>query len=1203
MSMLSYICEIILLFIKSCFMKTKFQNCEYCVHTHTHTHTHGRASFRSFVFFALLLVFLMSNSGFYAQNPCVYDVSNSNLLLNKFVPDSSTPIKTIHLSFHVWRDDNGLGNFWLNTQAYRDTLRMVIGYLNWIYSENVAFSDPISNAVFIPDTKVRFELDSVYYYDNTTYCNYGIDKGGILTNYLNINFPERIRSFPYHLTIRNIANPFGQSSGFLSLVQNIITWNQNTQAYANNDGGMFFMLALHMAHEFGHNFNLGHPYNSEVIEISNTEFLWDLFGSQRQSWCNSVGIDSVCYHDAGWSCNPYDTSNTCTNNIMGGTSSARHFTALQCARIHRCLSVNPIRNYAKGYSSTPLNITENQTWDHGPKMYQDIVIKNGATLTLTCELIMPYQSKIIIERGGKLVLNGQQAKITNSCGELWKGIEVWGTSNKSQYAVDYAHQGQLIIINGGTIENAIVGVYVGKTNIHGFNETGYEGGIVMVENARFINNKIAVLFNPYHNYLPSNPLVQKPNHSYFYDCLFQTNSGMTRYNQLPEAFVKIKEVEGLKFKGCRFENTDHQNYVVYNRGKGIVATDAYFYLDLYCAVSYPCPNPINCSFSNLYYAIDATKTFRDDVISILKSTFNSNYRGIYLSGILNPIVSGNTFSISDYDPNIVNVLPNDNQPYGLYLNNSTGYTVDYNTFNSATSNKSTKIGVVVNNSGTANNLIYNNVFTGLNVGSQAQSINRGTNTGLVYKCNEFTSCNRDLNIEDGRIAQYQGSTTVPAANLFSHARTYCSDILNSTSSIIYYHNTTTSPIPRWVPRNYSTTVTLYNTSVAYNKQVQCPAQSSGGTNKNLQNAYHLIYDLSSEINTAENQLNALIDGGSTIMVLEEVANSPTWNALQLRNNLLNKSPFLSDTVLATTVESESALPPLMLTQVLTANPQGIKSQQVAESIENRQNTIPEYLMIEIENGRNNVSAKEHMESRLSTIRITRSLEVNKLINTLKKDTLNPYVSDSICQLMNYDFYNNTTFNQMLRMLQSSKDEQALSYLNTILNSNDDDQKFIAQLAYRITNHIDVIDSLPTEQYSRLFLISQDSLSSVQHIARNILLSLEKINYNEPITESMAETDKSKTDKNKKTIKDDNVVLKIYPNPAKDYVIIYFKSENSDGIIEICDVTGKTIFKQATNKKEGELLIETKSYTSGSYFVRFNQANRVMKTEKLNISNH
>lgn len=71
---------------------------------YTHTHTHGRASFRLIAFFALLLVFLMSNSGFYAQNPCVYDVTNANLLLNKYIPDSNTPIKTIQLSFHVWRN-------------------------------------------------------------------------------------------------------------------------------------------------------------------------------------------------------------------------------------------------------------------------------------------------------------------------------------------------------------------------------------------------------------------------------------------------------------------------------------------------------------------------------------------------------------------------------------------------------------------------------------------------------------------------------------------------------------------------------------------------------------------------------------------------------------------------------------------------------------------------------------------------------------------------------------------------------------------------------------------------------------------------------------------------------------------------------------------------------------------------------------------
>jgi len=38
---------------------------------------------------------------------------------------------------------------------------------------------------------------------------------------------------------------------------------------------------------------------------------------------------------------------------------------------------------------------------------------------------MPDQAKIIIEPGAKLILDG--GTLTNGCGTMWQGIEVWAT--------------------------------------------------------------------------------------------------------------------------------------------------------------------------------------------------------------------------------------------------------------------------------------------------------------------------------------------------------------------------------------------------------------------------------------------------------------------------------------------------------------------------------------------------------------------------------------------------------------------------------------------------------------------------------------------------------------------------------------------------------------------------------------------------------
>lgn len=855
--------------------------------------------------------------------------------------------------------------------------------------------------------------------------------------------------------------------------------------------------------------------------------------------------------------------------------------------------------------STAINITTNTTWSTDKRINQNIFVKSGATLTITSKISLSSYSKIVIERGGKIVLNG--GKLTNSCGGLWKGVEVWGTSNKSQYTPDLSYQGQLEILNGGSIENAEVAVFLGKRNAQGLNETYYEGGILKANGATFKNNKIGVIFNSYHNYWPYSPYPSRANQSYFSTCTFETNSDLIlNYNQTPETFVKLIEVEGISFKGCNFINSSPSSYLVYNRGKGIVATDAYCYVEQYCSSFYPCSNPINCTFSNLYYAIDASKTWWDDVLSIKYATFNSNYRGIYISSILNPIVMNNTFNIPDYDHSIDVILPTNNQPYGLYLNQSTGYTVENNSFNSSTSNKSTKHGVIVNYSGTANNRIYNNTFTALSVGTAAQGQNRGTNTGLVYKCNEFTNCNRDISIAPysvfyGNVALYQGSLTEPVANLFSLAGTPFSDIYNESWTINYYHNTKPLRTARWVPVNYSTTsITLFNTNVAYDKTAQCPVTGED-LDKNLNNSYSNVNSYSSEINIIENQLNNLVDGGNTMLLLDEITNSPSWDALNLRNSLLTKSPFLSDTVLISAVENESVLPPVMLTQVLTANPHGIKSEEVKESLENRQNTIPPYLMTEIENSHQYISAKEHIESKLIMLRNKRAVDINNLITELKQDSINSFASDSICSLMGIEKTKNTTFNQYLRMLQVNKLENAAQYYNLILESNDNDIVFLATLARDLKSNYKVLDSLSSEDYLALIQIANNEESSVKGIARNLMLRLNLIEYAEPIYEINTSEEKSKTTKETKNNSDSNV-LKIYPNPAKDYLIVYFKAETENCIIEVCDMFGRNLYSQKVNQKEGEIIIETKSFISGNYFVKLQSKGNTIKTEKVNISN-
>ncbi len=230
------------------------------------------------------------------------------------IPSSHTweQPKTILVNIIVWRKDDGTGNAW--TPANENRLYQIINNVSSIYESNDTPSDPIPGVDFVPDTKIRFKLNYVYYYNNTLiYSEPNIDLNSLtkVKNYLNQNNPEALNC----LNINIIGGSYCNASGFAqgdSRDQMIFTFN--TTAYPDGD----WAFAGHLAHELGYSLGLKHPYYTEGDEsatescqISSYDFLDDVFGSSRQPWCNLPPSSScdVCYHDAGFSCDPFSISN------------------------------------------------------------------------------------------------------------------------------------------------------------------------------------------------------------------------------------------------------------------------------------------------------------------------------------------------------------------------------------------------------------------------------------------------------------------------------------------------------------------------------------------------------------------------------------------------------------------------------------------------------------------------------------------------------------------------------------------------------------------------------------------------------------------------------------------------------------------------------------------------------------------------------
>ena len=116
---------------------------------------------------------------------------------------------------------------------------------------------------------------------------------------------------------------------------------------------------------------------------------------------------------------------------------------------------------------------------------------------------------------------------------------------------------------------------------------------------------------------------------------------------------------------------------------------------------------------------------------------------------------------------------------------------------------------------------------------------------------------------------------------------------------------------------------------------------------------------------AKEWLILVTDGGDTDGLSMDVNTAMPDEALETRQELLNESPYLSDTVMKQAIYQENVLPNAMIRDVLVANPQSAKSVEMMNMLDMRLYPMPQYMKDEILQGKNILSAKDQIESQIS----------------------------------------------------------------------------------------------------------------------------------------------------------------------------------------------------------------------------------------------
>jgi photosystem II stability/assembly factor-like uncharacterized protein len=857
-----------------------------------------------------------------------------------------------------------------------------------------------------------------------------------------------------------------------------------------------------------------------------------------------------------------------------------------------------------------LNISTTKTWDTPKHINGNVHIEDGATLTITSEVYMAEGNRIVVEQGGKLLLDG--GIITNTCGNYWYGIEVWGDPSSNQNPVD---QGWVKIQNGGTIINSRQGVVASlleedPTDGDLTPNPAYAGGIIQASDAHFINNQTAIQFYDY----PHTSV------SYFNNCEFKLDWNYFGTVE-PENYMVIDNMTGVDVTFCNFinEKTPTAAYT------GILSENSTVFIEGDCisGTIQDCDEWDNGEFVNLEYGVYATAATTGRYIDIRHTDFTNNFRGVYIGGMTSPRVTSNRFFLN---------TPATELGYGLYLDESTGYWVEDNLFERCGGcDDPTGIGIIVNESGRDPNQIYLNVFNYVENAINVQGKNRNGKSpkeGLVLRCNDYHETVADETIiwepifihSDAGIAGSQGQGTLNitdmAGNIFHYDYVPGNyDDLDNEANFFDYFYSTNAPGYNVEPMDAQFGVTVKKhgkpTSLWTHETACLSTINTGGGGGGIDDDLGKMGDAQAGIETTEAILAAMVDGGDTEALNTKVETSTPPEAVQVYTELMGESPNLSETVVESTIGQETVLPNAMVRDVMVANPHTAKSLVLLEKLDERYDPMPEYMKAQILAGRSIQNLKQELETQLAAYKLEKATALNNIVRYYNGQPESQSASDSILALYQGDNTLSSSYRLAWLYFERGEYQSGENVMNSIPAQfilDDAEQLAHNQMAviYNTLSGLyingNTIASLSEGQLAGLETLATGGNIPARAYARNILMAIGELEYEEPVLFSDPYKSSAAIEEyNNLVSTKPPKMLEVYPNPSTGFVIIEYNLEKEqDGTIEISDMTGKTIQAIATTGKQDQVTIVTENWKPGTYIATLFLDGKITESCKFSI---
>lgn len=280
------------------------------------------------------------------------------------------------------------------------------------------------------------------------------------------------------------------------------------------------------------------------------------------------------------------------------------------------------------------------------------------------------------------------------------------------------------------------------------------------------------------------------------------------------------------------------------------------------------------------------------------------------------------------------------------------------------------------------------------------------------------------------------------------------------------------------------------------------------------------------------------------------------------------------------------------------------AETILQEIDLRLDPMPEYMKDEILEGLFLLSDKELMEARRDMNQCLYHYGFSRLLSSSLTDTLAIPI-DTLMALLSADGSFASLIRQAWVLFENGDTISALNRMASIgteinlsiaeITEIEQQQEFIQWLA---TN-----PSMDTTSLELLNILMQCHSVTVSSAAKGLLIANGLLIYDEPYLNP--DLTKCSVVRNpvKNYVKPTKSLLKVYPNPAYDFITIEYNTNNDKAnvVVELSDESGRKVYIQQLVRQLDAIILDTRNFKSGNYFVKLVVDNKTANSAKFVIA--